>query len=337
MSPSAQQEHGILVLGVPKETQKEYDQLAKEFKLKMVDANTREEFIAAVKSAAEEGGYDAVMFPFGAQKGPVNEELLGPLKGQLKFVTGIGAGYDTVDTKWLESVGAWYCNTPESVSDTTATTAVTLILICLRHATSLMASTKAGKWKGNNVLTPDARGFVVGILGMGSIGKLVRNKVQALGMKVIYNNRAPLPAAEEGGATYVSFDDLLSQSNLITVHCPLNPATRHLLGAPEFAKMQDGAMIVNTSRGSVIDEKALCDALRSEKLSRVGLDVFEEEPKIQPYLLECERAALFPHHGSATVRLRVDTELEGISNFRDWVANGKPKNGVNDPLNKSTL
>ncbi|KZT57422.1 hypothetical protein CALCODRAFT_496231 [Calocera cornea HHB12733] len=337
MAPSVEQTHGVLVLGEPLETQKEYAQLAKEFKFKKVDCKSREEAIAAVKAAALEGGYDAVLFPFGSQKGPINEELLGPLKGQLKFVTGIGAGYDTVDTKWLESVGAWYCNTPESVSDTTATTAVTLILICLRHATSLMASTKAGQWRGNNVLTPDARGFVVGIIGMGTIGKLVRNKVQALGMKVIYYNRNRLPASEEGGATYVSWEELLAQSQLISVHCPLSPATFHLLGAPEFEKMQDGVMIVNTARGAVIDEKALVEALKSEKISRVGLDVFEEEPKIQPYLLECERAALFPHFGSATVRLHVDTELEGISNFRDWVATGKPKNGVNDPLGKSTL
>jgi len=337
MSPSVEQKHGILVVGEPKETQKEYAQLAKEFKLKKVVPQTREEAIVAIKEAAQEGGYDAVMFPFGGQKGPINRELLEPLKGQLKFVTGIGAGYDTVDIKWLDSVGAWYCNTPESVSDTTATTAVTLILICLRHATSLMASTKAGKWRGNNVHTPDARGFVVGIIGMGTIGKLVRDKVQALGMKVIYNNRKQLPASEEGGATYVSWEELLKQSQLISVHCPLSEATRHLLGAPEFAKMQDGVMIVNTSRGAVIDEKALVEALKSEKVSRVGLDVFEQEPKIEPYLMECERAALFPHFGSATVRLHVDTELEGISNFRDWVQSGKPKNGVNDPLGNSSL
>ncbi|KZO98358.1 hypothetical protein CALVIDRAFT_544872 [Calocera viscosa TUFC12733] len=332
MSPSVAPKHGILVLGLPKSTQKEYAQLAEEFKVEIVECKDRAEAIAAVKAAAEEGGFDAVTFPFGTQKGPINEELLGPLKGQLKFVTAIGAGYDTVDVKWLESIGAWYCNTPVSVLLTAL-----IQTPGLRHATSLMASTSRGEWRGKNQVTADARGFVVGLLGMGHIGKLVRNKVQALGMKVIYYSRKRLPEAEEGGATYVSFEELLAQSQLISVHCPLSPATYHILGAPEFKKMQDGVMIVNTSRGAVIDEKALVEALKTEKISRVGLDVFEEEPKIQPYLMECERAALFPHFGSATVRLQPDTELEGISNFRDWVATGKPKNGVNDPLGKSTL
>jgi len=237
-----------------------------------------------------------------------------------------------VDTKWLESVGSWYANTPESVADTTATTAVTLILMCIRHVSTLQATVRRGEWRKGAVLTPDARGFVVGILGMGSIGKLVRNKVQALGMKVIYSNRKRLPVEEEGGATYVTFEELLKQAQLISVHTPLNPNTRHLLSTKEFEQMQDGVMIVNTARGAVIDEKALVEAIKSGKVGRAGLDVFEEEPKIQPFLMECELVSLLPHFGSSTVRLPVDTELEVISNFKDWVANGKPKNAVNSPV-----
>jgi len=236
-----------------------------------------------------------------------------------------------VDTKYLDSIGVWYANTPESVSDTTATTAVTLILMCCRHASEMEASVRKGNWSKGLPLTPDVRGLVVGIIGMGTIGKLVRTKIQALGFKVIYNNRKPLPAEEEGGATYVTFDELLKQSQLITVHCPLSPATRHLLSTKEFEKMQDKVMIVNTSRGPVIDEEALVEAMKTGKVDRAGLDVFEQEPIVHPYLMETVKATLMPHRGSGTVRLYVDAELEALFNVRDWIANGKPKNAVNDP------
>jgi glyoxylate reductase len=163
----------------------------------------------------------------------------------------------------------------------------------------------AGKWRGNFSLGHDPKDKTLGILGMGGIGSAVAHRAKAFGMKIQYHNRTQLPAEKEKGAKYVSFEDLLKTSDVLSLNLALNPSTTHIIAKEQFEQMKDGVVIVNTARGALIDEAALVDALKSGKVWTVGLDVFEEEPKIHPGLLECENAVLLPHVGTGTVETQV--------------------------------
>jgi glyoxylate reductase len=198
-----------------------------------------------------------------------------------------------------------------------------LILGALRNFNAGMASLREGKWRGP-AATPghDPEGKVLGILGMGGIGRNLKKKAEAFGMKVIYHNRRQLGDTLSGGAEYVSFDELLAKSDVISLNLPLNVSvfsftmmvflltsppqknTHHIIGKPEFEKMKDGVVVVNTARGAVIDEAALVEALDSGKVYSAGLDVFEEEPKIHPGLVKNPNVILVPHMGTWTYEVR---------------------------------
>jgi glyoxylate reductase len=140
---------------------------------------------------------------------------------------------------------------------------------------------------------------------MGGIGSAVAHRAKAFGMKIQYHNRHQLPAEKEKGAKYVSFEDLLKTSDVLSLNLALNPSTKHIIAKEQFDQMKDGVVIVNTARGPLMDEAALVDALKSGKVWTCGLDVFEEEPKIHPGLLQCENAVLLPHVGTATFETQV--------------------------------
>jgi hypothetical protein len=175
-----------------------------------------------------------------------------------------------------------------------------------------LLTTGPGKWRGNFALGHDPKNKTLGILGMGGIGSAVAHRAKAFGMNIQYHNRNRLPENKEAGAKYVSFEELLKTSDVLNLNLALNPSTRHIIGKDQFVQMKDGVVIVNTARGPLIDEAALVDALKSGKVWTVGLDVFEEEPKIHPGLLECENAVLLPHVGTGTFETQVscnETEL----------------------------
>lgn len=163
----------------------------------------------------------------------------------------------------------------------------------------------AGKWRGNFSLGHDPKNKVLGILGMGGIGSAVAHRAKAFGMKIQYHNRHQLPAQEEEGAKYVSFEELLKTSDVLSLNLSLNASTRHIIAKPQFDAMKDGVIIINTARGPLIDEAALVDALKSGKVWTAGLDVFEEEPKIHPGLLEADNVVLLPHIGTGTFETQV--------------------------------
>lgn len=146
---------------------------------------------------------------------------------------------------------------------------------------------------------------MLGILGMGGIGSAVARRAKAFGMTIQYHNRRQLAANEEEGAKYVSFEELLKTSDVLSLNLSLNASTKHIIGKPQFDLMKDGVIIVNTARGPLIDEAALVDALKSGKVWTAGLDVFEEEPKIHQGLLDAENAVLLPHIGTATYETQV--------------------------------
>ena len=150
------------------------------------------------------------------------------------------------------------------------------------------------------------QGCQLGIVGMGDIGQALARRAKAFGMTIAYSNRKPVAShiETELGATFMSLDELLATSDVVSLNCPYSPATHHLMGADQFAAMKNTAILVNTARGPVVDEAALVHALQHCQISGAGLDVFENEPAVHPGLLECENAVLIPHLGSATIETR---------------------------------
>jgi glyoxylate reductase len=194
------------------------------------------------------------------------------------------------------------------------------MLGALRRITIPFQAVRKGEWRGKNFqLGHDPKKKVLGILGMGGIGQAVAQRARAFGMEIQYHNRSQLPAGEENGAKYVSFDELMKTSDVISLNLALNPSTRHIIGKAQFDMMKDGVVIVNTARGPIIDEAALVDALSSGKVFSAGLDVFEEEPKIHPGLVENENVVLLPHVGTSTWETQKDMELLVLNNLKSAV------------------
>lgn len=205
-------------------------------------------------------------------------------------------------------------NTPKAVDAATANTAIFLILGALRRAWIPQLALREGKWRGESPLGRDPHTLTLGVLGMGGIGTATAKRAAALGFKLQYHNRNPVDGLDRQFASnevpkYVGFEELLQSSDVISVHLPLGPATQGLIGKKELSSMKDGVIIVNTARGAIIDEEALAQSLESGKVWSVGLDVFEQEPKINPKLISHPGAVLLPHIGTATIDTQVCSHL----------------------------
>lgn len=179
-----------------------------------------------------------------------------------------------------------------------------------------MASLRAGTFKSGVAVGNDPQGKVLGILGMGRIGRAIKKRCDPFGLKTVYHNRSELPPEQAAGAEYVTFDRLLTQSDVISVNVPLTPATKHLIGPSELARMKPGVVIVNTARGAIIDEGALADALESRHVGAVGLDVYEKEPEVHGKLLRQKRALMVPHVGTHTAETLAKMESWAMENVR---------------------
>ncbi|KAM0160099.1 hypothetical protein ACHAQE_004714 [Botrytis cinerea] len=200
-----------------------------------------------------------------------------------------------------------------------------LLLGALRRSWISSSSIRNGQWRGHAGLGHDPEGKVLGILGMGNIGSVVAKRASAFEMHIQYHNRSPLPAERiPPGTKYVTFEELLRTSDIIsvTLHLPLSDNTRYTIGSNEFAQMKDGAILINTSRGPLVDEQALLDDLESGKLYSAGLDVFENEPQVHPKLLENENVVLTPHMAAATFETIHKSEALAMSNVRNALQHG---------------
>ncbi|KAJ7104580.1 D-isomer specific 2-hydroxyacid dehydrogenase [Mycena crocata] len=345
-------ERAILALGSAAFAVTEYDALCKRYQIdsiplaRVTDHLSVAEAVAnavSARAAAGKSPYIAFIWFFGTSIfSPFDESMLSPLaKKGCRFFSGGGAGYDDVDTEWMASAGAYYCNTPTAITISTANGALMLILAATRAISQGDIYTRTGKWRGDPSvpgdffpLGQDIDGLTLGIIGLGSIGQALSVRAQACGMKIVYNNRRRLPESEANGATYVTMDELLATSDVISVNCPLTSATRHLLGPAEFAKMKTGVFIVNTARGAIIDEEALVDALKSGKVFRVGLDVFEREPSIHPGLLDPaleNRVTLQPHTTGRTEQAFHKGEQQIMKSLQEFMRGERPEYAVNDP------
>ncbi|RBR12110.1 hypothetical protein FVER53590_29043 [Fusarium verticillioides] len=221
-----------------------------------------------------------------------------------------------IDVKACADRGITLTYAPDPVTNATADLALWLLIGSLRQLNPSLNSLRHGNFKKGAPFGRDPEGKILGILGMDCIGRALKARCDPFGITTQYHNRSELPSGKAAGARYVSFGKLVSESDIISIHVPLNAGTKHLIGAKEIDKMKDGVVIVNTARGAVIDENALAEALDSGKIGSVGLEVYEHEPMINERLLKNERALLVPHLGTHTVETLKKREMIAMENTR---------------------
>lgn len=287
---------------------------------------------------ANHGPIDAFIIRMGrGPYHPFDEELLSPLTPHCKIIASASAGYDDFDIDWLTKQEMWFCNSRNAVSEATADMAIFLILAVIRDTTRAERCARDGTWKDPVVPSRDPSGMTLGIVGMGSIGKDIARKAAVFNMKIKYYNRSQLSSEEEAryGATYCpTLHALLSESDVVSISCPLTPETTNLISAAEFEAMKPNSFIVNTSRGQVIDEPALIEALESGKIARAGLDVFWDEPNINDYFRKSEKVVIQPHVAGLTDLAFQKGERECFENIKALFKTGRPVAPVNEVPSK---
>jgi glyoxylate reductase len=268
----------------------------------------------------------------------IDAEMFAQAGDRLKLVANFGNGVDNIDVDAAVKHGITVTNTPNVLTEDTADMTMALILSVPRRlaegARVLRESQHWSGWSPTWMLGHRIWGKRLGILGMGRIGTAVARRARAFGLSIHYHNRRPVDprTEEELEATYWdSLDQMLARVDFLSVNCPATPATYHLLSGRRLKLMRPGAIIVNTARGSVIDETALIECLEAGALSGVGLDVFEHEPAVNAKLIKLAKAGkviLLPHMGSATLEGRIDMGEKVIINIRTWMDGHKPPDRV---------
>ena len=282
---------------------------------------SRDALIAAVQSAD-------VLVPTITEK--IDASLLAQVGDRLKLIANYGAGVDNIDVATARQRGILVSNTPGVVTEDTADMTMALILAVTRRIPEGLATMQKGVWEGwSPTAFMGARlgGSRIGILGMGRIGQAVARRAAAFGCQVHYHNRKRLrpETEEELQATYwESLDQMISRVDILSINCPHTPSTFHLLNARRLKLMKPTAVIVNTSRGEVIDENALTRLLRAGEIAGAGLDVFEHGAEINPRLRELANVVLLPHMGSATVEGRVEMGEKVIINIKTFDDGHRP-------------
>lgn len=228
---------------------------------------------------------------------------------RLRVVGNCAVGYDNIDVEVARERGIVVVNTPNVLTDATADFAWALLLAASRRVAEADRFVRAGRftgWRLELMLGQELSGRTLGIVGLGRIGTAVARRALGFGLNVVYTQRtrATLALERESNARFVALDELLEQSDFVSIHVPLSPETRHLLDARALERMKPSSVLVNTSRGAVIDEAALAQALLERRISGAGLDVFEREPEVHPALLSLDNVVLAPHVASATEATR---------------------------------
>ena len=252
----------------------------------------------------------------------VDTELLDAAPS-LRVVANHAVGVDNVDVRACTARGVWVTNTPDAVTESTADLTWALILAVARRVGEgerLVRSGRFRAWAPTLLLGLELRGATLGIVGLGRIGEAVARRARGFGMHVVYST-------QRGG---LALEELLAQSDVVTLHCPLTAATRHLIDAPRLAQMKRGALLINTSRGPVVDEAALAAALESGQLGGAGLDVFENEPQVHPGLIGREDVVLLPHLGSGTHKTRALMATMALTDAARVLRGERPLHPVNE-------
>jgi glyoxylate reductase len=254
---------------------------------------------------------------------------------QLRCVANVAVGFDNIDVTTASERGVVVTNTPEVLTDATADLTMALILTVTRRLGEGERLVRAGRswsWDMFFMLGAGLAGKTLGVVGLGAIGRAVARRALAFGMTVVYAGPRRAPASVEDeldGARHLPLDELLRISDVVSLHCPLTPATRHLIGERALALMRASAFLVNTARGPIVDEAALVAALRSGALAGAALDVYEREPELHPDLLELENVVLLPHLGSATRETRTAMAILAARNAIAVLEGRRPPTPVN--------
>jgi len=253
---------------------------------------------------------------------------------RLKIIANNGVGFDHIDIEEASGKGIAVSNTPGVLTDATADLTFALILASARRVVEGDRLVRSGDfrfWAPLSFLGMEVTGKTLGIIGMGRIGQAVAKRAAGFNMKVIYWSRARLEPALEHTlqVSFSSFDDLLRQSDFVSLHVPLRPDTHHLIGGRELSMMKTTAFLINTARGPVVDEKTLVAALRSGTIRSAALDVYENEPELSDGLADLPNAVLLPHMGSATIETRTRMANMACENLLAGLAGNRPPNCIN--------
>lgn len=297
-------------------------------------------------------GSDVFVASFESDRAPTSEELVDGARGAqgivtqvsdridqsvldrlpgLRVVAQMAVGFDNIDVAGCLARGIAVTHTPDALTESTAELALGLILAVARRFHEGEALVRAGAWRGFSptlLLGRELSGRTLGIVGYGRIGRAVGVRAKAFGMRVIAATRRDAPFAPDGVASHVPFARLLAESDVVSLHCPATPSTRHLVGDEELAAMRPGTLLVNTARGSVVDEAALVRALERRHLGGAGLDVFEREPTVHAGLLARSDVVLLPHLGSATSEARARMAVAALLDAARVVRGERPAHPI---------
>lgn len=297
---------------------------------------TLHELIKAVKTAD-------VLIPRGTQPVPREVMIANP---DLRGIANYGVGYDSIDVRAATEFGIPVTNTPGVLTETTADLAWALLMATARKIPQAHDYTLSGQWKGSGGKTFMGQDIgpggsnkpkVLGIIGLGRIGQAMMRRSRGFKMKVIaYDPPIKEIIKKMRGVEYRELNDLLRESDFVTLHCPLTKETHHLIGRRELDLMKPTSILINTSRGPVVDEKALVSVLKKGKIAGVGLDVFEKEPRLSPGLAKLENVVLLPHIGSSTLDTRGQMAVVAAKNAIAMVRGKRPQNIVNPEVFESS-
>jgi len=263
----------------------------------------------------------------------VDDELLNTAPS-LRIAATVSVGYDNIDVPACTRHRVVATNTPGVLDDTTADFAWTLLMAIARRLLEGDAWIRSGTWPGwdlDQLVGADVWGKTLGVLGFGRIGRGVARRAQGFHMRIIYSDavRVPADVERELSAQFVDRDALFREADFISIHVPLMPETRHLISTENLNKMKPTAFLINTSRGPVVDEAALADALENKKIAGAALDVFENEPKVNPALVPRKDVILTPHIASASVETRTKMAVMAANNLVAFFEGRRPPNALN--------
>lgn len=264
----------------------------------------------------------------------MDDEVMAAAGSNLKIIANYAVGFNNIDLVAATQRGIPVTNTPDVLTDATADFAWTLLMASARRITEGDKLTRSGKFKGWGALMllgADVFGKTLGIVGLGRIGVGVAKRAKGFNMRILYNDAERVSSAieQEAGVEFVPLERLLRESDFVSLHVPLMEGTRHLMGEREFSMMKKTAHLINTSRGPVINEKALVAALRSGKIAGAALDVYENEPKLATGLAKLPNCVLAPHIASATIETRTKMALMAAENIVARLSGRRPPNCVN--------
>lgn len=264
----------------------------------------------------------------------ITAAVLGVAPRKVQIVANFGVGYNNIDVAAAREAGIVVTNTPDILTDDTADLAIALLLMTARRLGEGERQVRAGQWTGwrpTHMLGARVNGKTLGILGLGRIGRAVARRAHdGFGMRIVYYD-PPVPIAEAkalGAAPRESIEEVLRESDFVSLHMPATPETRRLINAQRLALMPRHAILINSARGDVVDERALVEALRTGTIAGAGLDVYEREPQISPELLRMENVVLLPHLGSATTETRVAMGERALANLAAHFAGTPPRDRV---------